>query len=101
MTKQEKIWWEGIADQYEAWAEEPPQGPWCEYYTCSAFYDSYIWWGFYDMNDFEVVLKRLISMAGYADLGYPIGHLWDNNRATKREAFCQDMADTIRDYICD
>ena len=101
MKKEHKIWWEGLADQYEVWASNPPTFPGedHEYYTCSAFYDNYVAWGFNDVNHFDFVLGGLFNIAGHANIMYPIGNLGDSDRETKREAFCQDMADTIRENI--
>ena len=102
MKKEHKIWWEGIADQYEEWASNPPTFGFndnIEYYTCSAFFEQFEHWGFMGVNDFEPVLHGLFKVASYADLTYPIGHIYCGNRETKREAFCQDMADTIRENI--
>ena len=103
MKKEHKIWWEGIADQYEEWASNPPKFEFwesdCELYTCKAFYKDCAYWGFNNVFQFDVALKGLFKAAGYADLTYPIGEIFLDGRETKREAFCQDMADTIWENI--
>ena len=101
MKQEHKVWWEGIADQYEEWASNPPTFSLNnhEFYTCSGFYDDFIPWGFCDAYQFEDILKGLFKVAGYSSLAYPIGCIGDRDRETKREAFFQDMADTIRENI--
>lgn len=98
MKAEHKIWWEALADQYEAWAEKPPlffSGR--EKYTC--FELEYVL-GFNHITFTIIEMTSLLfDFCGYADLRYPAGSIYDEDRATKREAFCQDMADTIRENI--
>ena len=99
MKKEHKVWWEALADQYEEWADKPPilTRLGVEDFTCFALDDIR---GFTGLScEWRVSIRELFKLSGYSDLDYPAGDIYDDNRATKREAFCQDMADTIRENI--
>ena len=103
MKKEHKVWWENLADLYDEWAENPPMlGLFKhEQYTCTAFdWEHSVDFAF--MNHDPRVYKffdNLLMVAGYKDIIQPAGSVTDPDRATKREAYCQDIADTIREYI--
>ena len=104
MKREPRVWWEELADQYEAWAEDPPgcrdeEGVlFQEAFTCCELLDiSNSKWGFC----YGSVTKhlQLLWQDQYGFTSFPAGYPHDPDRAEKRFEFCWFMAETIREAI--
>ena len=95
MRKEIRAWWEGVAEQYEEWAENPPRDLMgYELYTCNAFRKYFGQRGW----DSRLCIRGL-WIDVYNNPDYPIGLLNNEDRPEKRFHFCHHMAETIREYL--
>lgn len=93
MTEEERNWWEELADQYEAWAYDPPPK-----YTCGILQVQSKWGFKYTPVFSETILKK-VWRDRYGPTDLPAGSLHCDDMNARRSEFCWYMAETIREAI--
>jgi hypothetical protein len=97
MNKEQRTWWQEVADQYREWADGPPRFlDGYEMYTCIALRKAdFGWW---TIGQATNCLKRLWAPR-YGRTDNPAGRTEDPDRDERRFGFCHHMADVIEDWL--
>lgn len=100
MKTEERVWWSALADQYEAWAENPPRDQFgYEQHTCNALRKSECGWRRSSPSASDGL--PMLWFWQYGNTEFPAGHsdFSKYNRPEKRFEFCWYIAETIRDFL--